>query len=165
MIYTNILVPLDGSALAEAVMPHVTAIAEKGLVKNITFIRVVEEARIPTIGGDSVYNDEDWKKIELMHWNEAESYLKNLVENLHFEGVEVKYEVLSSGIVPEIILQYAMDNKTDLIIMATHGRSGISRLVWGSVAYHVLRSAYIPVLMIRTRVKNTLQETNKFNET
>lgn len=149
MIYTNVLVPLDGSELAESVLPHVLALAEKGLVKNITFIRVIEEAKIPTVGGDAVISTEEWKKLDLDRRIEAEDYLKKLVGRLAFEGVNIKCVALPTGGVPEMIIQYASDNKTDLIVMATHGRSGISRVVWGSVAYQLLRSVYIPVLMIR----------------
>jgi nucleotide-binding universal stress UspA family protein len=148
VFYNNVLVPLDGSKLAESVLPHIQAITEKGLVTNITFIRVIESARIPTIGDDAEVR-KAWNKMDLeLKW-EAEIYLENLVGSLNFPGVNLKWAVLPSMIVHERIIQYALENNIDLIIMATHGRSGISRLVLGSVAYHVLRSGYIPVLMIR----------------
>jgi nucleotide-binding universal stress UspA family protein len=151
MIYKYILVPLDGSELAECVLPHVSAIAEKGLTENITLIRVVEEAKIPSVGGDAVISVEEWQKLELERKLEAENYLKYLFDKLKFIGVDVKWVVLPTGGVAEMILQYASENKVDLIVMGTHGRSGISRLLWGSVAYQILRSAYIPVLMVRPK--------------
>ena len=149
MIYTNVLVPLDGSELAENVLPHVEAIAEKGLAKNITFIRVIKEAHMPTVGGDAVISAEEWKKLDLERKIEAENYLKKLVSRLKLAGADIKWVALPTGDVAEVIMQYATENNIDLIVIATHGRSGISRILWGSVAYQVLRSAYIPVLMIR----------------
>jgi nucleotide-binding universal stress UspA family protein len=155
MLYTNVLVPLDGSKLSETVLPHVQAIAEKGLAANITFIRVVEATNIPTIGGDAVISSDSWSKLELERQKEADDYLKKLVSSLIFPAaINVKAAALSPGEVGATIIQYAIENKTDLIIMATHGRSGIGRVVWGSVAYHVLRSAYIPVLMIRPHIQS-----------
>jgi nucleotide-binding universal stress UspA family protein len=152
MQYSNVLVPLDGSKLAECVLPHITGLAEKGLIKTLTFIRVTEAAHPAAMNVDAVITDTAWQSIENKNKIEAEKYLKELTRGLKFEGVEIKWAVLPPLGIPDLISQYAKENKADLIVIATHGRSGISRVVWGSVAEHVLRNSTVPVFMVRASV-------------
>jgi nucleotide-binding universal stress UspA family protein len=149
MTYNNVLVPLDGSKLAESVLSHLLGLAEKGLARTITFVRVSEATKIATVGGNATIGAAELQRLELQHRTEGEEYLKNIVSQFNLPDVDVKWAVLPPAGIPEMILQYASENKVDLIVMATHGRSGISRLLWGSVAYQILRTAYIPVLMVR----------------
>jgi nucleotide-binding universal stress UspA family protein len=78
----------------------------------------------------------------------AESYLNEMIKRARHDGVSVKLEVIT-GAPGESIAEYATKNSIDLIAIATHGRSGISRWNWGSVADRVLRSACVPILMVR----------------
>jgi nucleotide-binding universal stress UspA family protein len=78
----------------------------------------------------------------------AEEYLTELSKRVHYEGFKVE-TVVQVGSASEAIAAYAEKNGFDLIVIATHGRSGVSRWVWGSVADRILRSSCVPVLMIR----------------
>ena len=154
-MYQKIMVPLDGSELAECVLPHVESIAKGCSVPNVILVRVVEPALLPTgtlsDGGD-VFTEEDAKRIRMATDSAqkatAESYLDQMVSRLSSEGVNVKAEVLV-GKAAETLAEYAEKNDVDLIVMATHGRSGVTRWVRGSVAEKILRSSKIPVLMVR----------------
>ena len=78
----------------------------------------------------------------------ARDYLEHIVKSLKETGVAAQSEVLHGHIVDKLI-DYANMNEVDLIIISTHGRSGVSRLVWGSVTDRILRSVCVPVTMIR----------------
>ena len=145
-MYTKILVPLDGSELAECVLPHVEALGKGCQAKSVVFIRVVEPFHQPT--GDYVMDPDQVKKIESEHRLAVEAYLKKISGKVSLAGAVVRTEVMS-GPPAEILADYANKNQVDLIVIATHGRSGVSRWVWGSVADRILRSACVPVLMVR----------------
>jgi nucleotide-binding universal stress UspA family protein len=146
-MYQKIMVPLDGSELAECVLPHVESIAKGCGAQNVVFLRVVEPVHIPS-GGDYSFSEEEIERINSESRTVAESYLDQLVSQTQYDGVNPRSEVLT-GKPAESIADYATKNGVDLIVIATHGRSGVSRWMWGSVADRVLRSACVPVLMIR----------------
>ncbi len=139
-MYSKIIVPLDGSELAECVLPHVEAIAKGCEVPEVAFLYVVERS-------DSAYWDFTRKDKE-----NATNYLEGKVKSFTDKGLSAQFEVIlkipAEG-VAESITDYATKKGADLIVIATHGRSGISRWVYGSVADRILRSSCIPVLMAR----------------
>jgi len=143
-MYQKILVPLDGSELAECALEHVKAIA-KGCSAGVVLFRVVE----PIV--ERGYLGFEEKQVQEMH-NETEgyarSYLSKIADGLKKDGVVARV-VIVDGKPAEQILDYAGENQVDLIVMSTHGRSGISRWVMGSVADRVLRRSGIPVLAVR----------------
>jgi nucleotide-binding universal stress UspA family protein len=146
-MYKRILVPLDGSELAECVLPHVESIATGCGTQEAIFLRVVEPFSPPSGGG--VYLDaETINRIDADNKAAAQSYLGELRKRTRHNGVSVKTEV-TTGAPAETIANYATKNSVDLIAIATHGRSGISRWAWGSVADRLLRSACVPILMVR----------------
>ena len=147
-MYNRILVPLDGSELAECVLPHVAAIAGGCGVQDVIFLRAVEPFHMPGVEASIYFSEKDRKRIDSENKADAGKYLKDLVNRTKYDGVRVKYEVLM-GRAAGNIADYATKNDVDLIVIATHGRSGASRWVWGSVADRVLRSACVPVLMVR----------------
>ena len=146
-MYKKIMVPLDGSDLAECVLPHAEAIAMGCEVKNVTFVRVVEPLHLPS-ASEWVPTPEERERIESGHRSDAQDYLTELVGRLKYDGVDLQSEVIM-GKAAESLADYAEKNGVDLIVIATHGRSGVSRWVWGSVADRILRSACVPVLMVR----------------
>ena len=146
-MYQKILVPLDGSELAECVLPHVEAIAKGCGVQNVIFLRVVEDFQAYS-GGDYIPSEEDIRRINTESRTAADNYLEQLVSRVAYRGVNVQSQVIT-GKTAESIVDYATKNKVDLIIIATPGRSGVSRWIWGSVADRILRSACVPVLMVR----------------
>ena len=153
-MYKRIMVPLDGSELAEGVLPHVKAFVSNFPVESITFVRVVEPA--PMIFDDTASISStsrekmiaDTKRIEEHTKLVASEYLDGVANRMKREGVDFQSEVLT-GRVAERLAEYIESKGIELVIIATHGRSGISRWVRGSIAERVLSSARIPVLMVR----------------
>lgn len=148
-MYKKIMVPLDGSELAECVLPHVQTMAEAKGVQTVVFVRVVEPLSLTPVRGETGWlSDEEMRQLDARSKAVAESYLENLVNGLDYGKVSIQREALV-GKAAESLAEYASKNDIDLIIVATHGRSGVSRWVWGSVADKLLRSAHVPVLMVR----------------
>jgi nucleotide-binding universal stress UspA family protein len=154
-MYTKILVPLDGSELAECVFPHVESIAKGCDVSNVVFVRVVEPAHLPVateFAGGGSFSEADAaksrKKQDDHNKAAAKKYLDDIIKRNKYDGTTLKAEVIM-GKPADSIAEYAEKHGVDLIVIATHGRSGISRWVYGSVADKILRSACVPVLMVR----------------
>ncbi|MBI2287668.1 MAG: universal stress protein [Chloroflexi bacterium] len=151
-MYKKVLVPLDGSELAECVLPHVETIARGCGTQSVVFLRVVE----PFIymmasgweNGGSFFSGDEIERINSENRAAAKRYLDQLLSRTKYDGVNVQSAIIT-GKAADSIAEYATKNGVDLITIATHGRSGISRWVWGSVADRVLRSAGVPVLMVR----------------
>lgn len=148
-MFKKIMVPLDGSELAECVLPYVQTVAETKGVETVVFIRIVEPLSLSPVRGETGwFTEEEMKQIDDRAKAAAESYLDNLVNNVNYGQVAVQKEVMAGWVV-ELLADYAKKNNVDLIIAATHGRSGVSRWVMGSVADRLLRSVNIPVLLVR----------------
>jgi len=141
-MYQKILVPLDGSELAECVLPHVKAIARACGVGEVVLLEVVEPP--PTWAAEGV----DLYALQSADVKAAKEYLSKKQSQLSSEGFNVSSE-LSVGRAAEVITEFAKQNAIDFIAIATHGRSGISRWVLGSVADKVLRSSNVPMLVIK----------------
>ena len=146
-MYQKIMVPLDGSELAECVLPHVENLVRAGGVETVVFVRVAETffaqpAVVAELGEATVQKHDAEIKAA------AEKYLSQLAGRLNYGKTKVETKVLT-GNAAEKLADYATKNNVDLIVISTHGRSGISRWVWGSVADRLLRSACVPVLMVR----------------
>jgi len=146
-MYKKIMVPLDGSQVAECVIPHIETIAGKSATK-VELVTVVEPLDIPTRGQIAI-SDDEIKQIDDEGKNEATKYLNQVSSRLIQAGINASTVILS-GKPAESLVRYAVNNNVDLIIMATHGRSGISKIFWGSVAEKILRATDIPVLLIKT---------------
>lgn len=145
-MYNRILIPLDSSELAECVIPHVEAIARGCGVKEVVAATVVEP--VYYFADDGGAGAIDIIKIQKMREEGAASYLKEIGQKLEAKNLTVK-TVLLKGNAADSIVDYAKTNGVDLIAMATHGRSGISRWVWGSTAEKILRSSTTPILLVR----------------
>ncbi len=146
-MYNRILVPLDGSELAECVLPHVEAIAKGCGVNEIVALIAIEPVYLFADEGGGTATV-DVVKLQNMREESAASYLKEVAGKLQARNMNVRTAMLK-GNAADVIVDFARNNGVDLIAMATHGRSGISRWVWGSTAEKILRSATVPVLMVR----------------
>ena len=154
-MYKNIMVPLDGSELAECVLPHVDIFVTGCQVETITFVRVVEPAparysEISVTANPHEYENIQ-KKVEMIEEERrafATKYLNQIITRVKQEGTVFKAVVLV-GHVADKLVDYVEPNEIDLVLIATHGRSGISRWVRGSIADKVLRSSSAPILMVR----------------
>ncbi len=147
-MYKKILAPLDGSELAECSLEHVKAIATGCSVPEVVLFRVVEPipaqvtAALAEAGGDW------YTQMEKQNRAEADEYITETAKRLKKkDGITVQ-TALAYGSPAEEILKYAKKNQVDLIIMTTHGRSGVTRWVFGSVADRILRHSPVPVLII-----------------
>jgi len=148
-MFKKIMVPLDGSELAECVLPYVERFIDQGRVESVVFVRVIKHVINPASFEDGMaYIPEDWGKLEAEKKAFAQGYLNKVVSRLKQNHVEYKTEVLV-GRIGDSLLDYLKDNDFDLVLIATHGRSGLSRWVRGSVADKILSASHIPVLMIR----------------
>ena len=120
--------PLDGSELAECVLPHLESIRQGGGVENITFVRVVEPVHLLyTSDAEYSLNAKDFEMIDAESSAVARNYLDRLMSRVKYDGIDVQAEVLRGGRTADMIADYASNNEVDLIIIATHGRSGVSR--------------------------------------
>ena len=142
-MYKKILVPLDGSELSEAILDHVVTIAKGCQVAEVILIRVREPLDNSV---RATLDPEIAEELDQAYNDEAAGYLKKIASKLDKKGVSVKIEVLEGNPAEEII-KYSKEDKIELIVMSTHGRSGFSRLVFGSVANKVLRQTEVPVLL------------------
>ncbi len=146
-MYQKILAPLDGSKLAECVLSHVEALAGGCQVKEVVFAQVVVPFRMP-IASDFALPPEGVARIDAQTMAEAHRYLEQVQGKIKLNGTSVQTRVLR-GSPAEALGDYAAKNGVDLMVIATHGRSGVSRWVWGSVADRILRSVCVPVLTVR----------------
>ena len=147
-MYEKIMVPLDGSELAECVLPHVEGFIKGCHVSNVVFVRVVEPITAPVGIGNVYIGREESRERESTRKSAVKDYLNQIVDRLKHEGTELHSEVLV-GRVADSLADYTEKNDIDLILIATHGRSGVTRWVRGSVADKILRYSNVPVLMVR----------------
>jgi nucleotide-binding universal stress UspA family protein len=139
----SILVPLDGSELAESVLPHATELSKK-MNLEIVLVRIFN---LPTTYYDEGYvaDERVWELIR----DEAQEYLDRKVKELKNEGVARVTSVLLEGFAAERIIALAQETPENLIAICTHGRSGVRRFVLGGIADRVVRHSGDPVLVIR----------------
>lgn len=156
-MFKKILVCMDGSDLAEQILPYVKAQA-KSFRSTLVLLHVTAERIIttPAIPGESGYPVQTKSMLKEMEQEmfRADEYLDKLALRFKRMGIRTKCEILE-GPVGESIVRYAKNNKINLIAMATHGRSGVGRMILGSVADFVVREAGLPILMIRPQHKTT----------
>lgn len=144
-MYKKILVTLDGSELAKKALPHAEKLAF-GFGSEIILFQVVPF--MPIYGSPELVTpliiDEKQK-------DTAESYLQSLAEEMKQRGLKVSATVKTGQQVAVEIIDFAKEIGADLIIMSTHGRSGITRWVLGSTALKVLTRAETPILLLRSK--------------
>jgi nucleotide-binding universal stress UspA family protein len=149
-VYQKILVPLDGSELAECVLPHVISIAKGCGTSEVVLLRVCEPPVIlADYPSDLRPEWEDHVRQETSHTQrQCRLYLDSTEKKLEESGLNVRTDS-GLGNPPELIVDYAIQHQIDLIIVASHGRSGIRRWAYGSTAEKVLRSSPVPVMVIK----------------
>jgi nucleotide-binding universal stress UspA family protein len=144
-MYKKILVPLDGSEIAKKALDQAEKLA-KVFESEIVLFQVVPF--MPIYGSPELVTpliiDEKQKEL-------AEKYLSDLAEDLQMKGFKVKAVVRTGQQVAVEIIDFAKEDGVDLIVMCTHGRSGITRWVLGSIALKVLTRAETPILLIRSK--------------
>jgi nucleotide-binding universal stress UspA family protein len=146
-MYKTIVVPLDGSARAERILPHVEALAHK-FGATLVLLRVVEPIVVGVSPYDmgSMYIAEDIER----QTKDAKEYLAGLQGRLAGKQIEAKTYV-EYGPIVSTALDLAEKENADLIALASHGRTGLARVFYGSVAAGILHSAARPLLVIRAQ--------------
>jgi len=137
----KILVPLDGSALSEAALPTAIDLVADRPMATVMLLRAAEAH---SLGGDPT-------EAQARVIREAQGYLDSVAARLNGSGVKNVKTAVWYGPPAPAIVEAAQVSKVDMIVMSTHGRSGLGRLVLGSVAESVLRSTYTPILLVRDR--------------
>ena len=145
-MYKRILVPLDGSELAKKALDHAEKLAETFdseiiLFQVVPFMHIYGASEFTT---PFIVNDKKQKEA-------AERYLTNLSEELKKRGFKVTAKVKTGQQVAAEIIDFAKESGVDLIVMCTHGHSGITLWVLGSVAHKVLTRAETPILLIHLK--------------
>lgn len=145
-MYQKMLVPLDRSKIAECILPHVKQIAGGckacGGACKVILLEVIETPPAWVMEHDSIRESHEAQK-EI-----AREYLSKIQSGLISEGMNVTTEV-RVGNAPEAIIDFAKEQKVDVILMATNVNAGISMLMLGSVTDRVIRYSHIPVLVVR----------------
>jgi nucleotide-binding universal stress UspA family protein len=149
-MYKRILVPLDGSNLAECALPYAEELARGQGSEEVILVSVTERVRgyraIEDAGqqlGQRLIPEATGRKER-----QAQRYLARVAKAMEAKGIRVRTDVLLGNPAEEIAI-YAKDPGCDIIVMSSHGRSGPSRWAYGSVADKVFRASCVPVLMVR----------------
>ncbi|MHB0858693.1 MAG: universal stress protein [Anaerolineae bacterium] len=136
----NVLLPLDGSPIAECVLPHAVAMAQP-FGARVTLIRVLEESR----GGAEFMVD----PLEWQMWKaEGQAYLSEVAARLHEAGVDTE-SVLLEGQAAERVVEYIHGHDVDMTIVSSHGWSGISAWNLGSVAQKIFMGTRSSTMIVR----------------
>jgi len=147
-MYHKVLVPLDGSELAEGALPEVIKLCRGGIVGEVIVLRVneIEVLTVPKAYDRSI----DFTALRNARRIESLQYLESVRSRLLADGIKVSTELLE-GRPEEKIVDYARNCSVDLIVIGTHGYTGMKRLMFGSVALQVLHDAHVPVLLVRPK--------------
>ncbi|MCE5263878.1 MAG: universal stress protein [Deltaproteobacteria bacterium] len=145
-MYKKILVPLDSSELAECALSHVKNLVKDGAVGEVILLNVFH---VHVYRGGEMAGYMDIKGIRENMSEESRKYLADVESRLAYEGIKVKTVSLEGNRPSDTISDYAQNNGVDLIVIASHGYTGLKKLMLGSVALGVLHDSRIPVLLIR----------------
>ena len=158
-MYKKALVPLDGSDLAARALPQVGSLVEEGLVEEVTLLNVVKVSLPVDLPRDA---ECPIRTSRLMHehgfdisalrkplFAASAKYLAGAESRLSTKGIKVKTVSVEGSRPAEAIRDYARKNGIDLIVMSTHGYTGLKKLFLGCVGAEVLSKSPVPVLLIR----------------
>lgn len=145
---TRILVPLDGSELATKALPVAAFLARK-LSAELHLVSVVPLVILPYITGGAYVPANVYQRLDDDRQHEARQYLDQAARGVQENGIQVQTH-LERGDAASALLDLASKQQINLVVMTTHGRTGLARLTLGSVADRVVRSGAAPVLLVRS---------------
>ncbi|MFT3895164.1 MAG: universal stress protein [Anaerolineales bacterium] len=154
MVYKKILVPLDGSDLSEAALPHAKTLASSEEAE-IILLRVSANPAAEFSFSDPALADRVIQELEA----ETLSYLQSVRGKLQKTGFRTSF-LIRQGATAETILKIAEEIKADVIVMSTHGRSGVKRWLLGSVTDRVVTHSALPVMIIRPSLNTSISQFN-----
>jgi nucleotide-binding universal stress UspA family protein len=182
--YNKVIVPLDGSKLAESVLPHVEKIAKGCAIPQVILVTVTEPVRVKTPKGERLERLPTWHSTPVLFYGSVTSYwggsqgvpggvvpasitdlpvtigkmaktgynyLAKIAGDLEKKGVQVTVAVLIGNIAEEIT-HFAQEEKADLIVMASRGKTSLRRWDVGNAAQKVFRTTDIPILLVKPPV-------------
>ena len=147
-MYTRILVATDGSTLSKKAVASAIQLAAT-CAAELVAVKVVPRYPQAYFEGSIPLSVQDISRIEKQWADGAQVQLEAIVKSAKAKGVSAKTVTLKSDVVSDAIIAAAKKQKADLIVMASHGRKGIKRLLLGSEAQHVLTHATLPVLILK----------------
>ncbi|MBI3913488.1 MAG: universal stress protein [Chloroflexi bacterium] len=148
-MFKHFLVPLDGSKLAEAILPIAQSLAAR-LSARVTLLHVVEAAAPATIHGDA----------HLLSASEAETYLARITRQFRDAGIgtDVHIDRVEGRNAAKAIFAHVPEFGADVVLLTSHGRGALREKVFGSIALQVLQSENVPVLMVRSEISGAAVE-------
>ena len=152
-MFEEILVCLDGSKLAEQILPYATEEATR-FGSRVTLLEVVTIPPMVVVAEADIAPSQTSDLIEeTVHRevSEAKTYLEQVAEPLRQQGIDIDCVAIEGSPVGNTIIDYAHDNAIDLICISTHGHSGLGRVIFGSIADQVLRESGLPILVIKPK--------------
>ena len=151
-MYKKILVPLDGSELAECTLNHVKKLFQDGPVGEVVLLNavVIEIPWRELNAGDEGHAIRfDYNAFKKTFMDKSRKYLAKVKSRFSSEGIKVKTETIESNGPSQTITDYTQKNGVDLIVIATHGYTGMKKMMLGSIALKVLHESNVPVLLVR----------------
>jgi nucleotide-binding universal stress UspA family protein len=147
-MYQRILVATDGSALSKKAVKHAISLAAS-TGASLVALKVVPRYPVSFFDGSATLSVETVSEAEKKWVTDAETQLDAVVKEAQSAGVKAKTAVVKSDLIAESIISAARKHKADLVVMASHGRKGLKRILLGSEALAVLTHSEVPVLILR----------------
>ena len=147
-MYQRILVATDGSALSKKAVKHAISLAAS-TGASLVALKVVPRYPVSFFDGSATLTVETVSEAEKKWVTDAEAQLDAVVKEAQSAGVKAKTAVVKSDLIAESIISAARKHKADLVVMASHGRKGLKRILLGSEALAVLTHSEVPVLILR----------------
>ena len=147
-MYKRILVPTDGSPLSKKAVKNAVELAA-GMGAELVALNVVSRYPVSYFEGGASISPQEIGRIEKQWAEKGQALADGAAQAAERAGVKAKGVIMRSDLVAEAILAAVRKNKCDLVVMASHGRKGIKRLLLGSETQHVLTHGDIPVLVLR----------------
>ena len=147
-MYQRILVATDGSALSKKAVKHAIALAAS-TGASLVALKIVPRYPMSFFEGSATVTIDSIKAAESKWAEEAGAQLDSIVAEAAAAGVKAKSTVVKSDLIAESIIAAAKKHKADIVVMASHGRKGIKRILLGSEALAVLTHSEVPVLILR----------------
>lgn len=144
-MFKNILVPVDGSTISNQVIEKAAAMA-RAFNSTVTVVCVIDIYAFAGLGMDAAYGQAEYMTAATNEANLAVAQAKQFFEAA---GMTVKTSVVEGQVIYKTILEAAESAHADLIVMGSHGRKGLEKLVLGSVAAQILSHAHLPVMIVR----------------
>lgn len=145
-MYQTILVPLDGSKRAEAILEHVEVLAQFCKARVIFLAALEHTHRVP---GEGIQSNIDAGELD-RKMDRAEAYLTDLTNKFMEKDIHAQSKIIYGPAV-DVITDVAKDENVDLIAIASHGRTGVARVFYGSITAGLLQVVDRPILLIRSR--------------